>query len=324
MNTILFAESMEIEFNHIFTECDNAIAYANARLMEDGLIPSYIREAGNNVKQGGLFGFIKRMFDAILRMLSDASKKFKSLLFGSQLDSSKADEKIQCDRNPNGVIQILNGEIPKYKDFLKKCMNGEVSVEEAKAFCSEKSGAFAAIGSTVLSAGALFGISKTTDKYINKWKNDVEEAFEVCSDNIRELSEKGARTEGGIDPKTIEQATQIVLNHMSEITGTGIKSIEKNIRELYVKNYVTARMEKNVQQLSTAKGRREAKREAAQRTRETKREINKLNRLDENIKKGTKSRENIDASDKRNRARLNQKKNDVYVNSNRYVEEDDL
>ena len=40
MNGILFAESIEIEFNSLYEACDNAIAYATARFMESDLYAS--------------------------------------------------------------------------------------------------------------------------------------------------------------------------------------------------------------------------------------------------------------------------------------------
>jgi len=322
MSNILFAESMEMEFNQIYTEFTNAVAYANARLIEDGIIPSYIREAGEQKASGGLFGFIKRIFESISRMLTEAGKKMKSFLFGAKLDESRANEKIKCEKNPDGVIKILNGEVPKYKDFLQKCLRGEVSVDEAKAFCEEKKGAFGAIGTVAISAGSLFGISKIADKSMSKWKADAEEAFEACSAEINRLSEKAARTEGGMNDETIKQATQIVLNSMSEITGGGINSINKSIRALYVGNYVKARMEKNVETLTTTKGRIKSKIDSAKRTVDTAVEDIKLSQLDTNIKKGVKSQDKIAERDKKNRNKLNKKKNKVYVNSDRYVDPD--
>lgn len=322
MNTILFAESMEIEFEQIYTEFTNAVAYANARLIEDGMAPSYIREAGDEKASGGLFGFIKRIFESISRMLTEAGKKMKSFLFGAKLDESKANEKITCDKNPDGVIKILNGEIPKYKEFLKQCLKGEVSVEEAKAFCEEKKGAFGAIGTVAISAGSLFGISKIADKSMSKWKADAEEAFEACSEEIRRLSEKAARTEGGMNDETVKQATTIVLNSMSEITGGGINAINKFIRELYVGNYVKARMEQNVEAMTTTKGRLKSKIDSAKRTVNATVEETKLGMLDSNIKKGVKSQEKIAEQDKKNRKRISKAKNKVFVNSDRYEDPD--
>lgn len=323
MNAILFEESITLEFNQLFEECDKSIAYASARLMEEGLMPSYITEAEGE-RTGGLVGFIGEVLKAISNLISGTAKKVKSILFGSKVDESKKDVQIEGVKNPDGLADIVNGTIKSGKDMLNKAAKGEVTPDEARKWVGDKKANLAALAETSLGAAALFGLTKVAQGKMDSWKNEIDEAYANNKKSMSSLAEQVARTKGGVTKEQNEEATKIIVNGMRDISGDGIKGIEGALKKLYASRYVSEKLAKDAEVFTDPKARKQAMKDAKKRTGDTTKEIHKLEDLDKNIKTGSKIQKDLDESDAYNRARKAEAENKVYNNVNKHIDEDEI
>ena len=332
MNGILLAESIGIEFAHIYEACDNAVAYANARFMEEGLIPSLYMEADGEKRSGGLVGFLGDMLRSISKMLSDAGKKIKSALFGSKVNEDVKNEKVN-GYDAGILAKFMNGYYKDASDVLKKAKKGEISVEEARKFTSEKDKLMSGISTAVMTVGSLFATMQVNDKFINKWKSEIDDlcATITIDDNGKKVnvadraSEKMAYSlNKDTKNKIADEAVTVITNHMQKTSKFGLKAMEDNIKILFAKNYIRAKLDKGELELKDNKAAAQARKDAKAKTKATDKMVDTLDTLKGNIERNKADRERQRESDLADSARLAKAKNDFDPNSDEYVDEEDL
>lgn len=340
MNSILLVESIEVEFNAIYESCDNAIAYATARFMEEKrLFPRYFMEADEEKKtSGGLLGFIKNIFKAIGDMLSKAGAKVKSILFGSEVDHSKDNEKVN-GKDGNAVENFMNNTFKSGKDLLSKAAKGELSVEDAQKFkddCTAKAGA---IGTVATSLAGMFGITKVSQKYMNKWNDELDALYKSVETEVENLEtgettmkvastvaeEKLAKSSSKENKDAIiKQTTTIILSAMQTSTKFGLGCIEDNIKTMYAKNYIRNKLVKGEQTFTDPKALKAARKEANANVKANEKKVKDLEKETREIARASEDRDRMDKAQQKSNAKLNQALNNRYNDQDNYVNPDDL
>lgn len=340
MNSILLVESIEVEFNAIYESCDNAIAYATARFMEEKrLFPRYFMEADETKKtSGGLLGFIKNIFKAIGDMLSKAGAKVKSILFGSEVDHSKDNEKVN-GKDGNAVENFMNNTFKSGKDLLSKAAKGELSVEDAQKFkddCTAKAGA---IGTVATSLAGMFGITKVSQKYMNKWNDELDALYKSVETEVENLEtgettmkvastvaeEKLAKSSSKENKDAIiKQTTTIILSAMQTSTKFGLGCIEDNIKTMYAKNYIRNKLVKGEQTFTDPKALKAARKEANANVKANEKKVKDLEKETREIARASEDRDRMDKAQQKSNAKLNQALNNRYNDQDNYVNPDDL
>ena len=340
MNSILLVESIEVEFNAIYESCDNAIAYATARFMEEKrLFPRYFMEADETKKtSGGLLGFIKNIFKAIGDMLSKAGAKVKSILFGSEVDHSKDNEKVN-GKDGNAVENFMNNTFKSGKDLLSKAAKGELSVEDAQKFkddCTAKAGA---IGTVATSLAGMFGITKVSQKYMNKWNDELDALYKSVETEVENLEtgettmkvastvaeEKLAKSSSKENKDAIiKQTTTIILSAMQTSTKFGLGCIEDNIKTMYAKDYIRNKLVKGEQTFTDPKALKAARKEANANVKANEKKVKDLEKETREIARASEDRDRMDKAQQKSNAKLNQALNNRYNDQDNYVNPDDL
>lgn len=340
MNSILLVESVEVEFNDIYESCDNAIAYATARFMEEKrLFPRYFMEADETKKtSGGLLGFIKNIFKAIGDMLSKAGAKVKSILFGSEVDHSKDNEKVN-GKDGNAVQNFMNNTFKSGKDLLTKAAKGEVSVEDAQKFKDDCVAKANAIGTVAASLAGMFGITKVSQKLMNKWNDELDALYRSVETEVENLEtgekttkvastmaeEKLAKTSSKDNKDAIiKQTTTIILSAMQTSTKFGLGCIEDNIKTMYAKNYIRNKLVKGEQTFTDPKALKSARKEAKANIKATEKKTKQLEKETREISRASEDRERMDKAQQKSNVKLNQALNDRYNDQDNYVNLDDL
>lgn len=317
MNSILFVESITIEVNSLFEECDRTVAYANARFLEsENCFFIESSESG-----GGLVGFLKRVLGGIRKLVSDSMKKLKSILFGAEVKEECENEKIE-GRDVNALTKFVNGYYKDASDVLKKAKKGELSVEDAKRFTEQKDSALSAIGTVVTTVGALVGGSKLIEKTMGSWNRELDEMYNTLEVDVdgekvnlaHGASLKYTKTASPEGKKDVaDQAVKIITNHMSE-TSKGVLGMIFDIpKKLYAKNYVKARLERDEERLTTKKGQKEMRKEAKERVKSTDKEVARIEDETRRIRQSEGILEKISASDAQNKARKQKAASERYT-----------
>lgn len=307
MNSILFVESITIEVNSLFEECDRTVAYANARFLESE--NCFFMESSES--GGGLVGFLKRVLDGIRKLVSDSTKKLKSIFFGAKVKEEYENEKIE-GRDVSALTKFANGYYKDASDAISKAKKGELTVEEAKKFTNQKDAALGAIGTVVTTAGALIGSSKLIEKTMNSWNKELDELYntlevEVDGEKVNlghSAALKHSQTLSPEGKKNVSnEAVTIITNHMSQTSKSVLDMVFDIPKKLYAKNYITARIEKDAERVTTKKGQKEIQREAKARVKSTDKAVAKMEDEARHIEQSKKILGKVSSSDAQNKAR---------------------
>lgn len=340
MNSILLVESIEVEFNAIYESCDNAIAYATARFMEEKrLFPRYFMEADEAKKtSGGLLGFIKNIFKAIGDMLSKAGAKLKSILFGSEVDHSKDNEKTNCT-DSTAVEKFMNEIFKLGSALLPKAAKGELTTEEAKKFSNDCDTKSSAIGTTAITLAGMFGVTKLSQKYMDKWNKELEHLYKTVEVDIENLEtgetkraiastaaeEKMANSSSDANKEAIiKQTTTIILNAMQKSTKFGLGCIEDNIKAMYAKNYIRNKLVKGEQSFTDPKALEERRKQEKTDIKSTKKEIKRLEKETREISRASEDISAMNDARQKVNAELNIAKNNRFNDQDNHVDDEDL
>ena len=333
MDIMMYCESMDLELDQIFTECETACNRAYARFLEEDLNPTFYKEAEGDKKSGGLFGFILSVLKSIKTLLSEGMKKLKSFLFGAEAGENP-NAKVEASKDPEKMMDFVTQYNGDAKNLLTKAMNGEIGVEEAKKFIDQKKAALGAIGATVIGAASYLGISKKMESKLASWRAEIDDAY----DTAEKLNADGSSSTLTVDAARaiarssndankqaiIKQTSKMITDDIRNTNATGIKFFEELFKTGYQQRVIKQRLIDDAQSMGSFKGRVSKKVDAVKKDISDKKQIRGFRRLRKNINKATKSAEKIATRNRRNRARINQEINKTFNDQNRYVDDDDL
>lgn len=332
MDIMMYCESMDLELDQIFTECEAACNRAYARLLEEGLNPSFYKEAEGNVKSGGLFGFILSVLKSIKTLLSEGMKKMKSFLFGAEAGDNP-NGKVESQKDPEKMMNFVTQYNGDAKNLLTKAMNGEIGVEEAKKFIDQKKATLGAIGGAVMGAASFLGISNKLEGKLASWRAEIEEAY----DNAEKLNADGttstltgvaaraiARSSNDANKQAIiKQTTKMLTDDIRDTNAKGIKFFEELFKTGYQQRVIKQKLVGQAQALTDPKARKAMEKHAKKEAKQDKKFIRGLGRLRKNIDKGTQSAEDIATNRRKNKAVIAEELNKTFTDQNNYVDTDD-
>lgn len=333
MNIMMYCESMDLELDQIFTECEAACNRAYARLLEEELHPSFYKEAEGDAKRsGGLFGFILGVLKSIKTLLTEGMKKLKSFFFGVQAGDDP-DAKVESQKDPEKMMEFVTQYNGDAKNLLNKAMNGEISVEEAKKFIDQKKATLGAIGGAVMGAASFLGISSKLEGKLAGWRAEVEEAY----DNAEKLNANGttstlsgdaaraiARSSDDANKQAIiRETSKLITDDIRDTNAKGIKFFEELFKTGYQRRVIKQKLIGQAEALTNPKARKAMEKQARQESKQDKKFIKGLGILRKNIDKGTQSAENIASNRRKNRAVINEELNKTFTDQNNYVDPDD-
>lgn len=316
MDYALFIESMDYEFLKIHKECDRQFSYAIARYEESVLGLDLFTEAESK-SSGGLIGLIGSLIGTIIKGLQSVAKTLKGALFGTEVDESKGNERVEMEQDPNAFLNIVNNGIASSVDLLKKAASGQIGMNEVKNNINSQKDELAKVGKKTITLAAMFGICRTGDKYMTGWKKQIEDAYNSCKTTVDDATERLARTEDPDGKKqVIKETTTFILNYMNSIVKEGENCIEKMVRIGFMKNYIKKKLNEDMVDLTTKKGGKKAIKEQKRQQRESRREESEYNKrnywIDKNKRMLSDERERTNEQ----RDRTAKAKNNLYNDSN--------
>lgn len=334
MNIMMYCESMDLELDQIFTECEAACNRAYARLLEEELHPSFYKEAeGDKKRSGGLFGFILGVLKSIKNLLSEGMKKLKSFLFGAEVGDNPNGQ-VKSKKDPEKVMDFVTKYNGDANALLEKAMRGEVSVEEAKQFIDQKKSAFGSIGPTIVGAASFLGISKIMERKMASWKAEIDEAYNTAeklhsdgstSSLTVDAAKAIARSSNSANKEAIiQQTAKLITDDMRNTNATGIKFIEDLIKTGYQERVIKQKLIDDAQSLMTTKGRIQKRVDAAKQDVSDMKYRYNIRKAKRNVEKGSSLAEKITAKRRKNIAKNKQTSNDFYNDRNDYVHKEDL
>lgn len=295
--TDVFIESMLCEQASYLDKMDAVVNDARLALL-DAIDPGPLFEAGSAEpeKSGGIMQAILRLINALIKSIGDGFKKIGNWMTGAKVTPEGKNAKIQ-GMDPNVVVKLVDGDLADASDALRKAANGQMSIEEAKAFIDKKESVWQTVKSSaipVVGLAAFFlGKRFTVDKWIaqaNAAKDELEKQNRASDPNASDsklAANLAHKLPGQERNDAAKAASNMIVNYMNQTSKRGFSALMGPLQDAFTKKYLTKNLLKETDMMGTEEGRKELAARDKDKQRQTKAATRAFNKFTRNVNKAS-------------------------------------
>lgn len=258
MTPELYAKEIDAELRMIYEKYDYDFKMLQSSLDSESTILAMM-EAGNEKE-----GVIAKLIRKLREFLQTITNQIKKIVFGAKIAPGQENAQIRLEKDPNILVKFLNGDIKDSKEYLRKARNGEIGVDEAKAFVEKQDGGFANIKGAILPAAATLAFCVGKQKFFDQWKADALDMFKTSEQSsTNSYADKVSNLMGSENKRNQakEGAEMILLNHTQQTTKRLSDMIIGPVKSMYQKGVLKNKIMEDAERRNTKQGRREITKE---------------------------------------------------------------